>query len=137
MNNIKFLMNKLIEKHGGEIIRINQRTYWVSQKGDKYHLSTVFLKRMVSLPPTIQPQQQESVDVNIQPTKEIILDEPPELQSEPKTPETTPEAEKKTEEEGIPAETPKKKKKSGKKNPKPKMETETEQSQKDTIADSQ
>ena len=49
---IKFLMDKLIEKHGGSFKKINQRTFWEAPTGDHYHVTTVFLRRMAVKPPT-------------------------------------------------------------------------------------
>jgi len=117
---IKFLMNKIIEKFGGSYVRENQRTYWVSPKNEKYHVNTVFLRRMASKP-------KEQVNNEIQ-QQEVLVNGAVESRSEPRSEEVA-EIIAKVEEERIVGETPKKKKKDRKKKTESKVENETQQGQ--------
>jgi len=118
---IKFLMNKIIEKFGGSYVRENQRTYWVSPKNEKYHVNTVFLRRMAS-------KQKEQVNNEIQQQQEVLVNGAVESRSEPRSEEVA-EIIAKVEEERIVGETPKKKKKDRKKKTESKVENETQQGQ--------
>jgi len=128
-NEIKRLMNILLEKFGGTFKRINQRTYWESTAGEKYHVSTVFLRRMASKPAPIkevvqnvkQPKQEES-----------LVNGNGELQQS-RGSEEIPETIEKVEEKRTPVETSKKKKKSRKKETKPQVENEEKQGQEEPL----
>lgn len=61
-NEIKFLMDKLIEKFGGLFKRENQRTYWETPQGEKHHVNTVFLRRMTSQPTPVVKEQLNVVE---------------------------------------------------------------------------
>jgi hypothetical protein len=128
-NEIKRLMNILLEKFGGVFKRENQRTYWETPSGEKYHVSTVFLRRMASKPTPVkevvqnveQPKQEES-----------LVNGNGELQQSRGSEEVA-ETIEKVEEERTPSETPKKKKKSRKKETKPEVENEEKQGQEEPL----
>jgi len=121
---LKNLMDRLIQKFGGIIKRINHRTMWESPEGKAYHVNTVFLKRMTAAPvPTKEKndvQQKQEVTVN--------GGEPESRQSEPRSEEVT-ETVAKVEEEGTPIQAPKKKKKDRPKKTKSKVEDAPQQGQ--------
>lgn len=122
---IKNLMNILLEKFGGEFVRENQRTYWVSPKKEKYHVTTVFLRRMAT---TAKPKEQPNNEVQQPQEQEVPVNGG--LQPQPEQrPEEVTETIAKSEEEGVVAEAPKKKKKDRKKKTESKVETETGQGQ--------
>jgi hypothetical protein len=128
-NEIKKLMNKLLEKFGGLFKRENQRTYWETPAGEKHHVNTVFLRRMATKPVSVkeeiqnveQPKQEESPVNGIN-----------QLQQS-RGSEEVPETIEKVEEKGTPSETPKKKKKSRKKETKPQVENEEKQGQEEPL----
>jgi hypothetical protein len=128
-NEIKRLMNILLEKFGGIFKRENQRTYWETPTGEKHHVSTVFLRRMASKSAPVkevvqnveQPKQEES-----------LVNGNGELQQS-RGSEEVPETIEKVEEEGTPSETPKKKKKSRKKETKSEVENEEKQGQEEPL----
>jgi hypothetical protein len=125
INKNKKLLNNLIEKHGGSIERVNNRLFWKSPKDEFFHLSTVFLRRML-----LKPATKEVHDNSIQevPVNGGIESVEPERRSE----EVAQIAEK-IEEERIVSETPKKKKKNRKKKPIVKVENETKQGEEEIV----
>lgn len=126
---IKNLMDTVIKKFGGIFTREKQRTFWQSPTGDKFHASTVFLRRMALKEVS---QQEQVIDVqSIQ--KEVSVNGITESQPESKRSEETTETIEKVEEEGTSVEITKKKKKSRKKETKFEVENATQQWQKDSI----
>ena len=130
-NEIKYLMDKLIEKFGGLFKRENQRTYWETPKGDKHHINTVFLRRMAAQP---EPVAKETPNVVEQPKQEENqVNGSREPQPESRRSEEVTETIEKVEEKGTSVETPKKKKKSRKKETKSEVENAPQQGQEDEI----
>jgi hypothetical protein len=128
-NEIKNLMNKLLEKFGGLFKRENQRTYWETPTGEKHHVNTVFLRRMAS-----KPTESKEVLQNVEQPKQ---EESPvnginQLQQSRGSEEVSQTIEK-VEEKGTPVETPKKKKKSRKKETKSQVENEEKQGQEEPL----
>lgn len=117
---IKFLMDKLIEKHGGSFKKINQRTFWEAPTGDHYHVTTVFLRRMAVKPPTKEANAIDSIqEVPVNGGTKSIQ---PERGSQ-----EVKEIPAKIEEERTSSEAPKKEKKDRKKKPITQVENETKQ----------
>jgi len=119
-NEIKVLMNKLIEKFGGSFKRINNRTFWETPEGEHYHVTTVFLRRMAAKP---APKKEIHEPISSQ---EVLVNGRTESVEPERRSEEVAQITEKIEEEGIPSETPKKKKKDRKKKTKPKVENEEE-----------
>ena len=132
-NEIKFLMDKLIEKFGGLFKRENQRTYWETPQGEKHHVNTVFLRRMTSQPTPVVKEQLNVVEQPKQ--KEVSVNGITEPQPESRRSEEVPETIEKVEEKGTSVETPKKKKKSRKKETKSEVENAPQQGQEDEVKD--
>lgn len=120
----KFLIDKLIEKFGGIIKRINRRTFWNSPDGKLYHVNTVFLRRMATA------SKPEETKQNDQPKQEVAVNgrAVESRQPEPRSKEVE-ETVAKVEEERVVSETPKKKKKDRPKKTKPKVEDAPQQGQ--------
>jgi len=129
---IKNLMNSVIEKFGGMFKREGQRTFWESPTGDKFHASTVFLRRMA-----MKEVEQKEPTINVQQPKqeEVSVNGITEPQPESRRSEEVPETIEKVEEKGTSVETPKKKKKSRKKETKSEVENAPQQGQEDEIKD--
>lgn len=127
---IKNLMNSVIEKFGGIFKREGQRTFWESPTGDKFHASTVFLRRM-SMKEVEQKEQ--VIDVQQSKQEKVSVNGIPESQPEPRRSEEVTETIEKVEEEGTSVETPKKKKKSRKKETKSQVENAPQQGQEDEV----
>ena len=121
---IKKLMNILIEKFGGVFTRENQRTYWVSPTQEKFHASTVFLRRMAGKPTPVKENK------NVEERESVVNGF--ELQQSRGSEEVT-ETVEKVEEERVVIETPKKKKKSSKKKTESKVENEEKQGQENSL----
>lgn len=128
---IKNLMNSVIQKFGGIFKREGQRTFWESPTGDKFHASTVFLRRMAMK--EAEQQNEPVVDAQQPKQEEVSVNGIGEPQPESGRSEEAPETIEKVEEEGTPIETPKKKKKSRKKETKSEVENAPQQGQKDEI----
>jgi hypothetical protein len=128
-NEIKNLMNKLLEKFGGLFKRENQRTYWETPTGEKHHVNTVFLRRMAFKPALVKEEVQ---NVEQPKQEESLVNGNGELQQSRGSEEVA-ETIEKVEEKGTPSETPKKKKKSRKKETKPQVENEEKQGQEEPL----
>ena len=127
---IKNLMNSVIEKFGGMFKREGQRTFWESPTGDKFHASTVFLRRMA-----MKEVEQKEPTINVQQPKqeEVSVNGITEPQPESRRSEEVPETIEKVEEKGTSVETPKKKKKSRKKETKSEVENAPQQGQENEV----
>jgi len=127
---IKNLMNSVIEKFGGIFKREGQRTFWESPTGDKFHASTVFLRRMA-----MKEVEQKEPTINVQQPKqeEVSVNGITEPQPESRRSEEVPETIEKVEEKGTSVETPKKKKKSRKKETKSEVENAPQQGQENEV----
>lgn len=126
---IKKLMDIVLAKFGGVYSRDNLRNYWTSPSGERFHLNTVFLRRMAAKPAPVK----EVVDV-VQPKQEIPVNGIPEPRPErpepkPRVSEKVAETPAKVEEKRISSEAPKKKKTDRKKETKPKVVNEPQQGQ--------
>lgn len=124
-NDNKLLMNKLIETHGGSIKRINKRVFWETPKGEHYHVTTVFLRRMAKIPPTLVKEEHE-IKTEV---KEVPLDGGTKPTVEARTEEIQ-EISKETSEEGTSVKETKTKKTSRKKKTISKVEDEEKQDKK-------
>ena len=129
---IKNLMNSVIEKFGGIFKREGQRTFWESPTGDKFHASTVFLRRMAMKE---VEQKEQTLDVQQPKQEEVSVNGITEPQPESRRSEEVPETIEKVEEKGTSVETPKKKKKSRKKETKSEVENAPQQGQEDEVKD--